>query len=62
MGSYGLAHSMSVAQPVIDLGYRKRTPVIAAIKGERRRSAIRNAFDADRVTPLDVYAFPHPAR
>ena len=50
---------MSVAQPVIDLGYRKRTPVIAAIKGERRRSAIHNAFDADRVTPLDAfYASP----
>ena len=49
---------MSVAQPVIDLGYRKRTHVIAAIKGERRRSAIHNAFDADRVTPLDVYASP----
>jgi hypothetical protein len=30
----------------------------AAIKGERRRSAIRDAFDADSVTPLDVYASP----
>ena len=49
---------MSVAPPVIDLGYRKRTHVIAAIKGERRRSAIRDAFDADSVTPLDVYASP----
>jgi hypothetical protein len=59
VGSYGLARPLSVAQPVIDLGYRQRTPVIAAIKGERRRSAIRNAFDADRVTPLDdFYASP----
>ena len=49
---------MSVKRPVIDLGYRKRTHVIAAIKGERRRSAIRDAFDADSVTPLDVYASP----
>jgi hypothetical protein len=39
---------MSADTPVIDLGYRKRTHVIAAIKGERRRNAIRNAFDADR--------------
>jgi hypothetical protein len=31
---------MSVAQPVIDLGYRRRTHVIAAIKGERRRLAL----------------------
>jgi hypothetical protein len=49
---------MSADTPVIDLGYRKRTHVIAAIKGERRRSAIRDAFDADSVTPLDVYASP----
>jgi hypothetical protein len=49
---------MSVAPPGIDLGYRSRTHVIAAIKGERRRSAIRDAFDADSVTPLDVYASP----
>jgi hypothetical protein len=50
---------MSVKKPVIDLGYRQRTHVIAAIKGERRRSAIRDAFDADRVTPLDAfYATP----
>ncbi len=62
------AHPLSVAQPVIDLGYRPQsyfwpithdTHVIAAIKGERRRSAIRDAFDADRVTPLDAfYASP----
>jgi hypothetical protein len=45
---------MSVKKPVIDLGYQKRTHVIAAINGERRRSAIRNAVDADRVSPLDV--------
>ncbi len=31
---------MSVKKPVIDLGYRKRTHVIAAIKGERRRRAL----------------------
>jgi len=59
---------MSVKKPVIDLGYRPQsyfwpithdTHVIAAIKGERRRSAIRDAFDADRVTPLDeLYASP----
>jgi hypothetical protein len=58
---------MSVKKPVIDLGYRPQsyfwpithdTHVIAAIKGERRRSAIRDAFDADSVTPLDVYASP----
>ena len=50
---------MSADTPVIDLGYRKRTHVIAAIKGERRRSAIRDAFDADSVTPLDaLYATP----
>ena len=59
---------MSVKKPVIDLGYRPQsyfwpithdTHVIAAIKGERRRSAIRDAFDADRVTPLDAfYATP----
>jgi hypothetical protein len=49
---------MSADTPVIDLGYRKRTHVIAAIKGERRRSAIRDAVDADSVTPLDVYASP----
>ena len=59
---------MSVKKPVIDLGYRPQsyfwpithdTHVIAAIKGERRRSAIRDAFDADRVTPLDeIYASP----
>ncbi len=53
---------MSADTPVIDLGYRKRTHVIAAIKGERRRSAIRDAFDADRVTPLDALRLPHPAR
>ena len=54
-----MRQTMSVKKPVIDLGYRQRTHVIAAIKGERRRSAIRNAFDADRVTPLDAfYATP----
>jgi hypothetical protein len=59
---------MSADTPVIDLGYRPQsyfwpithdTHVIAAIKGERRRNAIRNAFDADRVGPLDeLYATP----
>jgi hypothetical protein len=49
---------MSADTPVIDLGYRRRTHVIAAINGERRRSAIRDAFDADRGTTLDVYASP----
>jgi hypothetical protein len=59
---------MSADTPVIDLGYRPQsyfwpithdTHVIAAIKGERRRSAIRNAFDADRVSPLDeLFATP----
>lgn len=59
---------MSVDKPGIDLGYRPQsyfwpithdTHVIAAIKGERRRKAIRTAFDADRVTPLDeLYATP----
>ena len=54
-----MRQTMSVKKPVIDLGYRQRTHVIAAIKGERRRSAICNAFDADRVTPLDeFYATP----
>ena len=64
----GMRQTLSVKKPVIDLGYRPQsyfwpithdTHVIAAIKGERRRSAIRNAFDADRVTPLDAfYASP----
>jgi hypothetical protein len=50
---------MSADKPGIDLGYRSRTHVIAAIKGEQRRNAIRNAFDADRVSPLDaLYATP----
>ena len=64
----GTTPSMSADTPVIDLGYRPQsyfwpithdTHVIAAIKGERRRSEIRNAYDADRVTPLDaLYATP----
>jgi hypothetical protein len=59
---------MSADTPVIDLGYRPQSyfwpithdiHVIAAIKGERRRKAIRNAFDADRVSPLDeLFATP----
>jgi hypothetical protein len=59
---------MSADTPVIDLGYRPQsyfwpithdTHVIAAIKGERRRNAIRNAFNADRVSPLDeLFATP----
>jgi hypothetical protein len=31
------------------------THVLAAIKGERRRQAIRDAFDANRMTELDEY-------
>ena len=38
------------ACPVIDL-----PPIAAAIKGERRREAIRAAFDANRVSALDEY-------
>lgn len=53
---------MSFKKPAIDLSYRERahdTHVIAAITGERRRDAIRQAFDPDRVTPLDeFYATP----
>ena len=59
---------MSVDKPGIDLGYRPQsyfwpithdTHLIGAIKGERRRKAIRAAFDADRVTPLyELYATP----
>lgn len=59
---------MSIDKPALDLGYRPasyfwpithETHVIAAIKGERRRNAIRAAFDADAVTPLDEhYATP----
>jgi hypothetical protein len=50
---------MSADTPIIDLAYRKRTHVIAAIKGERRRNTIRHAFDADRVSPLDeLFATP----
>ena len=53
---------MSIDKPALDLGYRPEsyfwpithdTHLIGAIKGERRRKAIRAAFDADRVTPLD---------
>ena len=36
----GMRQTLSVKKPVIDLGYRKRTHVIAAIKGERRRRAL----------------------
>lgn len=55
---------MSVEKPALDLGYRPssyfwpithETHVIAAIKGERRRKAIRAAFDANNVGPLDEY-------
>jgi hypothetical protein len=59
---------MSIDRPIIDLSYRPQsyfwpitndTHVIAAIKGERRRQAIRAAYDADRLTPLDaLYATP----
>ena len=67
-GAVRTTPSMSADTPVIDLGYRPQshfwpithdTHVIAAIKGERRRSAIRAAVDADTVTPLDaLYATP----
>jgi hypothetical protein len=63
-----MTHPISTHTPVIDLSYRPQsyfwpighdTHLIAAIKGERRRDAIRQAFDADRVTPLEQhYASP----
>jgi hypothetical protein len=55
---------MSESNDVLDLSYRPasyfwpithETYSIAAIKGERRRNAIREAFDANRVTVLDDY-------
>ena len=55
---------MSVEKSDLDLGYRPssyfwpithETHVIAAIKGERRRNAIRAAFDANNVSTLDEY-------
>jgi len=59
---------MSIEKSELDLGYRPEsyfwpvtheTHVIAAIKGERRRNAIRAAFDANTMTPLDEhYATP----
>lgn len=59
---------MAADTPIIDLGYRPQsyfwpithdTHFIATIKGERRRNAIRHAFDADRVSPLDeLFATP----
>ena len=59
---------MSATPPGIDLGYRPQsyfwpithdTHLIAAIKGERRREAIRAAYDADQVSPPDtLYATP----
>ena len=56
---------MSVDKPVIDLGHRKPTcdtHLIAGIKGERRHKAMRDAFDANRVSPLDaLYATPTPS-
>jgi hypothetical protein len=55
----GSRNTLPADKPGIDLGYRPRTHVIAAIKGERHRTAIRHAFDADRVTPLEaLYATP----
>jgi hypothetical protein len=63
-----MTHPISTHTPVIDLSYRPQsyfwpighdTHLIAAIKGERRRHAIRAAYDADRLTPLDaLYATP----
>jgi hypothetical protein len=55
---------MSMSKSDIDLAFRPasyfwpithETHVIAAIKGERRREAIRAAFDANRVSALDEY-------
>lgn len=55
---------MSIKKSKLDLGYRPESyfwPIthethrIAAIKGERRRNIIREAFDANTVTPLDEY-------
>ena len=55
---------MSMSKSAIDLAFRPasyfwpithETHVIAAIKGERRREAIRAAFDANRVSALDEY-------
>ena len=55
---------MSIVKSDIDLAFRPasyfwpithETHVIAAIKGERRREAIRAAFDANRVSALDEY-------
>jgi len=55
---------MSSSKSMLDLSFRPasyfwpithETHVIAAIKGERRRKAIREAYDADRVTVLDEY-------
>ena len=55
---------MSVEKSELDLSYRPEsyfwpitheTHLIAAIKGERRRNFIREAFDANTVTPLDEY-------
>ena len=55
---------MSSSKSMLDLSFRPasyfwpithETHVIASIKGERRRNAIREAYDADRVTVLDEY-------
>ena len=55
---------MSIEKSALDLGYRPEsyfwpitheTHVIAAIKGERRRHAIRAAFDSNNVSALDEY-------
>ena len=55
---------MSDSKEALDLSYRPasyfwpithETHAIAAIKGERRRNAIREAYDANRVTVLDEY-------
>ena len=55
---------MSDSQEALDLSYRPasyfwpithETHAIAAIKGERRRNAIREAYDTNRFTVLDEY-------
>ena len=55
---------MSVSEDTLDRAFRPasyfwpithETHTIAAIKGERRRNAIREAYDTNRVTVLDEY-------
>ena len=59
-----MRHYMSSSKSMLDLSFRPasyfwpithETHAIAAIKGERRRNAIREAYDTNRVTVLDEY-------